>query len=149
MDWIARHKFEFEQKKQRRNSDSKNTDPNGIRMSRKDQLKLYTMAHLRYLWLLLRCKDLNSAGARGIVRVWWETHQTIECRLIIKSSSCETNASSGRLSIELKCQASDRRTDNVKLLLRQAVGLSLYTEPHKVQEELELYQEIRAITAIG
>ena len=53
------------------------------------------------------------------------------------------------MSIELKCQASDGRTDNVKLLLRQAVGLSLYTEPHRVQEELELYQEIRAITAIG
>ena len=52
------------------------------------------------------------------------------------------------LSIELKCQASDR-TENVKLLLRQAVGLSLYTEPYRVQEELELYQEIRAITAIG
>ena len=52
------------------------------------------------------------------------------------------------LSIELKCQASNR-TENVKLLLRQAVGLSLYTEPHKVQEELKLYQEIRAITAIG
>ena len=78
---------------------------------------------------------------------WWETHQTIECRLIIKSSKCETSASSGRLSIEL--QASDGRTDNVKLLLRQAVGLSLYIEPHKVQEELKLYQEIRAITAIG
>ena len=45
--------------------------------------------------------------------------------------------------------ASDGRTDNVKLLLRQAVGLSLYTEPHKVQKKLELYQEIRAITAIG
>ena len=45
--------------------------------------------------------------------------------------------------------ASDDRTDNMKLLLRQAVGLSLYTEPHKVQEELELYQEIRAVTAIG
>ena len=52
------------------------------------------------------------------------------------------------LSIELKYQASDR-TENVKLLLRQAVGLSLYTEPHRVQKELELYQEIRAITAIG
>ena len=52
------------------------------------------------------------------------------------------------LSIELKYQARDR-TENVKLLLRQAVGLSLYTEPHKVQEELKLYQEIRAITAIG
>ena len=52
------------------------------------------------------------------------------------------------LSIELKYQAGDR-TENVKLLLRQAVGLSLYTEPHKVQEELKLYQEIRAITAIG
>ena len=84
-----------------------------------------------------------------MLRVWWETHQTIECWLIIKSSKCETNANSGRLSIELKYQASDRRTDNVKLLLRQAVGLSLYTEPHKVQEELKLYQEIRAITAIG
>ena len=53
-----------------------------------------------------------------------------------------------RLSIELKCQASDR-TRNVKLLLEQAIGLSLYTEPSKVQEELKLYQEIRAITAIG
>ena len=52
------------------------------------------------------------------------------------------------MSIELKYQASDR-TEKVKLLLRQAVGLSLYTEPHKVQEELELYQEIRAITVIG
>ena len=52
------------------------------------------------------------------------------------------------LSIELKYQASDR-TENVKMLLRQAVGLSLYTESHRVQEELELYQEIRAITAIG
>ena len=45
--------------------------------------------------------------------------------------------------------ASDDRTDNVKLLLGQAIGLSLYTEPSKVQEELELYEEIRAITAIG
>ena len=35
------------------------------------------------------------------------------------------------LSIELKYQASDR-TGNVKLLLEQAVGLSLYTEPSKV-----------------
>ena len=52
------------------------------------------------------------------------------------------------LSIELKYQASDR-TGNVKLLLRQAVGLSLYTEPSKVQKELKLYEEIRAITAIG
>ena len=52
------------------------------------------------------------------------------------------------LSIELKYQASDR-IGNVKLLLGQAVGLSLYTEPSKVQEELKLYQEIRAITAIG
>ena len=53
-----------------------------------------------------------------------------------------------RLSIEFKCQASDR-TGNMKLLLEQAVGLSLYTKPSKVQEELEFYQEIRAITAIG
>ena len=45
--------------------------------------------------------------------------------------------------------ASDDRTDNVKLLLEQAVGLSLYTELFKVQEELKLYEEIRAITAIG
>ena len=45
--------------------------------------------------------------------------------------------------------ASDDRTDNVKLLLGQAVGLSLYTEPSKVQEELKLYEEIRAVTAIG
>ena len=52
------------------------------------------------------------------------------------------------LNIELKCQASDR-TGNMKLLLGQAVGLSLYTEPFKVQEELKLYEEIRAITAIG
>ena len=52
------------------------------------------------------------------------------------------------LSIELKYQASNR-TVNVKLLLGQAVGLSLYTEPSKVQEELKLYEEIRAITAIG
>ena len=52
------------------------------------------------------------------------------------------------LSIELKCQASDR-TENVKLLLGQAIGLSLYTEPSKVQEELKLYEEIRAITVIG
>ena len=36
-----------------------------------------------------------------------------------------------RLSIELKYQANDR-TENVKLLLGQAVGLSLYTEPSKV-----------------
>ena len=35
------------------------------------------------------------------------------------------------LSIELKYQASDR-TGNVKLLLGQAIGLSLYTEPSKV-----------------
>ena len=35
---------------------------------------------------LLRCKDLNSAGARGMLRVWWETHQTIEWWLIIKDS---------------------------------------------------------------
>ena len=63
-----------------------------------DQLKLASGVGL----VLLRCKDLNSAGARGIVRVWWETHQTIKCRLIIKSSKCETSASSGRLSIELK-----------------------------------------------
>ena len=27
---------------------------------------------------LLRCKDPNSAGARGIMRVWWETHQIIK-----------------------------------------------------------------------
>ena len=53
-----------------------------------------------------------------------------------------------RLSIELKYQASDR-TENVKLLLGQVVGLSLYTEPSKIQEELKLYEEIRAITAIG
>ena len=53
-----------------------------------------------------------------------------------------------RLSIELKYQASDR-TENVKLSLEQAVVLSLYTEPSKVQEELKLYEEIRAITAIG
>ena len=53
-----------------------------------------------------------------------------------------------RLSIELKCQASDR-TENMKLLLEQAVGLSLYIEPSKVQEKLKLYGEIRAITAIG
>ena len=52
------------------------------------------------------------------------------------------------LSIELKYQASDRIV-NVKLLLGQAVGLSLYTEPSKIQEELKLYEEIRAITAIG
>ena len=52
------------------------------------------------------------------------------------------------LSIELKYQASDR-TGNVKLLLGQAVVLSLYTEPSKIQEELKLYEEIRAITAIG
>ena len=52
------------------------------------------------------------------------------------------------LSIELKCQVSDR-TENTKLLLGQAVGLSLYTESSKVQKELKLYEEIRAITAIG
>ena len=52
------------------------------------------------------------------------------------------------LSIELKYQPSDR-TGNVKLLLGQAVGLFLYIEPFKVQEKLKLYQEIRAITAIG
>ena len=52
------------------------------------------------------------------------------------------------LSIELKYQASDR-TGNVKLLLGQAIGLTLYTEPSTVQEELKLYEEIRAITAIG
>ena len=45
--------------------------------------------------------------------------------------------------------ASDNRTDNVKLFLEQAVGLSLYTEPFKVQKELKLYEEIRAIIAIG
>ena len=52
------------------------------------------------------------------------------------------------LNIEFKYQASDR-IGNVKLLLGQAVGLSLYIEPSKVQEELKLYEEIRAITAIG
>ena len=52
------------------------------------------------------------------------------------------------LSIELKYQASDR-TGNVKLFLGQAIEPSLYTEPPKVQEELKLYEEIRAITAIG
>ena len=52
------------------------------------------------------------------------------------------------LSIELKYQASDR-TGNVKLLLGQAVGLSLNTEPSKVQEELKCYEEIKAITIIG
>ena len=52
------------------------------------------------------------------------------------------------LSIELKYQASDR-TGNMKLLLGQAIGLSLYIEPSKVQEELKLYEEIKAITAIG
>ena len=50
------------------------------------------------------------------MRVWWETHQTIEYRLIVKSSSCETSARSGWIEYELKCQASDR-TENVKLLL--------------------------------
>ena len=45
--------------------------------------------------------------------------------------------------------ASDGRTDDVKLLLGQAVGLYLYTKLFKVQEELKLYQEIKAITAIG
>ena len=45
--------------------------------------------------------------------------------------------------------ASDSRTDNIKLLLGQAMGLSLYTEPSKVQEGLEFYEKIRAITAIG
>ena len=45
--------------------------------------------------------------------------------------------------------ASDDRIDNMKLLLGQAVGLSLYTKQFKVQEELKLYQEIRAITAIS
>ena len=45
--------------------------------------------------------------------------------------------------------ASDDRIDNVKPLLGQAVGLSLYTESSKVQKELKLYEEIRAITAIG
>ena len=45
--------------------------------------------------------------------------------------------------------ASDNRTGNVKLLLGQVVGLSLYSESFKVQEELKLYEEIRAITAIG
>ena len=53
-----------------------------------------------------------------------------------------------RLSIELKCQESDR-IENVKLLLGQAVGLSLYTESSKAQEELEFYEEIKAIAAIG
>ena len=53
-----------------------------------------------------------------------------------------------RLSIKLKYQASDR-TESVKLLFGQAVGLPLYTKPSKVQEELKLYEEIRAITAIG
>ena len=53
-----------------------------------------------------------------------------------------------RLSIELKCQASDR-IGNVKLLLGQAVGLSLYTELFKVQEELKLYEKIRAGNAIS
>ena len=52
------------------------------------------------------------------------------------------------LSIELKYQASDK-TGNVKLLLGQAVGLSLYTEPSKIREELKLYEEIRAIITIG
>ena len=45
--------------------------------------------------------------------------------------------------------ASDDRTKNMKLLLGQTIGLFLYTEPFKVQEELKLYQEIRAITVIG
>ena len=45
--------------------------------------------------------------------------------------------------------ASDDRIDSVKLLLGQAVGLSIYTKPSKVQKELELYEEIIAITAIG
>ena len=45
--------------------------------------------------------------------------------------------------------ASDDRTNNVKLLLRQAVGLPLYTKPFKVQEKLKLYEEIRASNAIG
>ena len=40
------------------------------------------------------------------------------------------------LSIELKCQVSDR-IENVKLLLGQAVGLYLYTEPSKVQEKID------------
>ena len=38
------------------------------------------------LYSVLRYKDPNSTGARGIMRVWWETHQTIEWWLIIKSS---------------------------------------------------------------
>ena len=32
--------------------------------------------------VILKCKDPNSAGARGRIRVWWETHQTIEWWLI-------------------------------------------------------------------
>ena len=52
------------------------------------------------------------------------------------------------LSIELKYQANNR-IENVKLLLGQAIGLFLYTKPSKVQEELKLYQEISAISAIG
>ena len=35
---------------------------------------------------VLKCKDPNSIRARGRMRVWWKTHQTIECRLMIKSS---------------------------------------------------------------
>ena len=70
----------------------------------RNQRELLAMVNESHFCMIniLRCKDLNSAGARGIMRVWWETHQTIECRLIIKSSKCETSASSGRLSIELK-----------------------------------------------
>ena len=45
------------------------------------------------------------------------------------------------LSIGLKYQASDR-IGNVKLLLGQAIGLSLNTKPSKVQKEVELYEEI-------
>ena len=46
--------------------------------------KLLASSHL--LSRLLRCKDPNSIGARGRMRVWWETHQTIKWWLIVKSS---------------------------------------------------------------
>ena len=53
-----------------------------------------------------------------------------------------------RLSIELKCQASDR-IENVKTVIGTGCSTVLITESSKVQEELKLYEKIRAITAIG
>ena len=50
---------------------------------KKDHILVHTATSNIYVigigkCIVLRCKNSNSTGARGIMRVWWETHQTIE-----------------------------------------------------------------------